>query len=437
MVVSLKGIRDALVGGLSGSSKATSKDSWYDEANSTSVSLGTITGSGGGGSGITLGSGGSAGYSISVSNVAIGTTNIPGTWTNTIFPYNTVVQGGGPNMTAQTQTTSSTVTIETAADLLKECITEGISPFFWGAPGIGKTEMVRQVAKELGIGCRTFIASIKQPVDLAGIPVPDLKNKTAVWLRPSDFPNEERDGKRGIFFVDEINTSVPSMQAACFQLIQERRVGDHYLGDGWIPVGAGNRMSDRAAAQRMPSALKNRFAHFNVEPDIEAWAKWANTQGIDPYLVAFLRFRPGLLHAMPQNDDNSYPTPRSWVKAAKFLNRPTATRLHLITSLVGQGPATEFEAFLRVAHSLPTLSEIESDPMTAKLPTDPAGKYAAASMLARSANRKNFPILAAYASRLGREFEVLAMVDAVKRQPDLTNTSTFASWATANQDVQI
>lgn len=342
--------------------------------------------------------------------------------------------------------TTPTVNIDSATELVRECLKEGISPMLWGAPGVGKTEMVHQVSKGLGIGFRSFIGSIKQPVDLSGIPVPDLKTKTAVWLRPSDLPTVDRDGEEGIFLVDEINTSPPLMQAAMFQLIQEGHVGDHYLpgwtkegfsGKGWIPVGAGNRLIDRAAAQRMPSALKNRFAHFNIEPDINAWAKWASSNGIDPYLIAFLRFRPELIHKMPEDDSNSFPSPRSWTKAARFLDRAPNVRLQLIASLVGQGPATELEAFLRVAHSLPTLKEILADPTGAKCPTDPAGKYAATGMISRSADRKNFDTLIEYAKRLGREFEVLTVVDAVKRQPDLTNTTIFGTWAVANQDIRI
>jgi hypothetical protein len=240
-----------------------------------------------------------------------------------------------------------------------------------------------------------------------------------------------------LFFLDEINTCAPSMQAAMFQLVLERRVGEHELPKGWIPVAAGNRISDRAAAQRMPTALRNRFAHLNVEPDVGAWSKWAAGAGIDSYLIAFLNFRKQLIHMLPAGDENAFPSPRAWAQSNKFINLPSNLRQPLVASLVGEGPAAELEGFLRVAANLPTLSEILANPKLAKVPTDPAGKYAAAALLSRSADRTNFGTLVEYAMQLGREFEVLTVVDSLKRQPDLANTGDFASWAVANQDIRI
>jgi hypothetical protein len=332
---------------------------------------------------------------------------------------------------------TTTVTIETAGDLLVELVKVNQPVMLWGTTGIGKSDLMGQVAKRLGIGFRTFIGSIKTPVDLGGIPVPDLKSKTAVWLRPTDLPTVERDGPKGLFFLDEINTCAPSMQAAMFQLVLERRVGEHELPEGWVPVAAGNRISDRAAAQRMPTALRNRFAHLNVEPDVGAWTKWAAGAGVDQYLIAFLNFRKALLHVLPAGDENAFPSPRAWAQCNKFMNLPSKLRQPLVASLVGEGPAAELEGFLRVVTQLPTLKEILNDPFTAKAPTDPAGKYAASALLARSVDRKNLGTLLEYAKRLGREFEVLTVVDSVKRQPDLTNTGEFGAWAVANQDVRL
>jgi hypothetical protein len=340
-------------------------------------------------------------------------------------------------------TDMNTVSVANAKPLVIECIKRNKPVMMWGAPGIGKSQVVAQIAAELGLPLRTFIASIKTPVDLSGIPVPDLNTKQAIWLRPSDLPSEAC-----LFFIDEINTCAPAMQAALFQLVLERRVGDHHLHPDTVIVAAGNRMGDRAAAQRMPTALRNRFRHFNIEPCIKAWTEWAAGNGVDPYLIAFLNFRPALLHIMPGQtvDDgeikvsmdveaNSFPTPRSWADGGEFLN--CQSRQALVASNVGNGPAAELEGFLRVCHSIPTLDQVIADPLNAKCPSDPASKWAIVAMICRSATKENFDALLQYAARLGREFEVLCSVDATKRHPELKLTGTFTSWAVNNQDITL
>jgi len=232
----------------------------------------------------------------------------------------------------------------------------------------------------------------------------------------------------------------------------ERRIGDHHLHPDTIIVAAGNRMSDRAAAQRMPTALRNRFAHFTVEPDVKSWSNWASSFGVDPLLVQFLNFRKTLLHIMPGEvvDDsgvkvamdpeaNAFPTPRSWVRAAQYINLTPDLRMPLVAAQVGEGAAVELEAFLRVFHAVPALEEIEADPATAKVPSDgdAASRYAIAAMLCRSATRANFPKLVEYSARLGREYEILTVVDCIKRHPDLAKTAAFGDWAVRNQDVTL
>lgn len=334
--------------------------------------------------------------------------------------------------------TQNTVSVERAFDLVLECVKRNRPVMLWGAYGIGKSDLVKQVAKHLGINIRTFIGSIKQPVDLAGLPVPDLKTQTTVWLRPDDLPRVDRDGERGILFLDEINTSAPSMQAAMFQLVLERKVGEHRLPDGWVVIAAGNRVTDRAAAQRMPTALRNRFAHFTLEPTVEGWEKWAKRENIDPFYIAFIKFRKELLFVAPKSDEeNSFPTPRSHAAASQFIDLPKELRQPLVAANIGEGAAAELEGFLRIHAECPTLTEIKSDPDGARLPASPAGKYAVAVLLSRSIDRASVGSLLKYAKRLGREYEALTVVDAIKRSPDLRLTSEFVQWAIDNQDVRL
>lgn len=334
----------------------------------------------------------------------------------------------------------TTVTLSTAASCIKACIAQDVPAFLWGPPGVGKSEVIDQVGVDLDLPVIDFRASLRDPVDMRGLPLIDQETGTTRWLPPSELPSVAKHGERGILKLDELNTASQAMQAACFGLVLERRLGEYELPNGWIPIAAGNRMKDRAAAQRMPSALKNRFAHFEVEADLNTWCNWANTKQLSPIVIAFLRFRSELLHVMPENDDNAFPTPRAWSKVCRFVEQPKEIRLQLVSSLVGEGPAAELEGFIRVYESIPSIDKIIADPKKAKMPkeSEPATLYAVSSALARRADRKNFEAILTYAKRFPmRELEIVTAVDAVKRDVSLCQTQAFCDWTVANQDVTL
>jgi hypothetical protein len=228
------------------------------------------------------------------------------------------------------------------------------------------------------------------------------------------------------------------MQAACFGLVLDRKVGNYTLPKGWRIVAAGNRQSDRAAAQKMPSALANRFAHIDIEPDVEAFTDWANRNQISPVVIAFTRFRPNLIHDMTLADPRAFPSPRSWEQVSKYVDMDKRVRLLAVTGLVGEGAAAEFEGFVRTYQSLPSIDQVIMDPDGAKVPgqDDVAARYAIVSALANRAKDTNFGNIMRYINRMNaREFATMMVVDACRRDPGLTHTATFVQWAKDNQDV--
>jgi hypothetical protein len=332
-----------------------------------------------------------------------------------------------------------TVTLKEAAPLVLACANRKKPVMLWGGTGVGKSDLMEQLAAALGLPLHTFIASLKTPVDLSGIPVPDLATGTTTWLRSEDIPTFAC-----VLFLDEINTCPPSMQAALFQLALKRCVGQHKLHPDTIIVAAGNRLTDRAAAQRMPTALANRFQHFNVEPAVEDWCEYQAGRGISPLYSAFLRFRPELIYLAPGQESErvkidasavAFPTPRSHETAAGYIDVADAmTRFHLIASAVGEGVAHEIEGFLRLTKDLPTFTEVSTDPKHARVPADPAAKYAVASMIASQATKETVDAVFAYAARLGGEFEMLAASEISRRSPELTETGAYTTFAIANQN---
>ena len=325
--------------------------------------------------------------------------------------------------------------LSSAAIALARFLDTDIPCFLWGPPGAGKSSIVRQITDERKWGLVDFRCSTRDPVALMGLP--DIAGETSKWKVPDEFPQVGRDGPEGVLFLDELNAAAPSMQAAAFGLVLDRKVGDYSLPAGWRVIGAGNRQSDRAAAQRMPSALANRFAHIDVDADVETTVRHFAKKDIDPILLAFLRFRPALLLSMEGSDLRAFPTPRAWEQVAKIIDTPSPLRMQLITAIVGEGAASEIEGFIRVYQNLPSLDLVLANPNKAPVPDEPAARFAISSGLARKVDEKTFANGMTYMQRLPREFEIMFAVDAVRRDPALSHTQAFVEWATRNQDVTI
>jgi hypothetical protein len=305
--------------------------------------------------------------------------------------------------------------------------------FLWGPPGVGKSQVVAQTAAALGRELIDLRAVLLDPVDLRGLPHVNGDGRTH-WRPPSFLPT----GGEGVLFLDELNTAPPLVQAACYQLILDRALGEYRLPDGWAVLAAGNRDGDRAVTHRMPSALANRFVHLEFEPCLDDWAHWAHSAGIRPEVIAFLRFRPALLHDFdPASASRAFPTPRSWEFVSGLLGTvpdPVVER-ELLRGAVGDGAALEFSGFLQLWRELPDTETVLAAPDSAPAPTDPAVAYAICEALGRRASPATMPALTRYAARLPVEFGVLLMRDAVRRDRDTASTEAFAAWARANAEV--
>jgi MoxR-like ATPase len=250
------------------------------------------------------------------------------------------------------------------------------SVMIWGPPGIGKSHSVAEVAREAKIDLVDLRLSQLAPTDLRGLPVADHKDRTSRWYPPEFLP---RSG-HGILFLDELNMAPPAMQGIAQQLVLDRQVGSYSLPEGWHVWAAGNRIEDGASVFQMPSALQNRFIHLSVEPHFDSFRQWALGHGVHEHIVAFLAFRPALLH---QRDpaQPAWPSPRAWT-AANALHQAGLP----IEPAVGKGAAGEFQAYGKVYASLPDLDAILAG--TAKspaFPKSPDARYATAIGLATRA----------------------------------------------------
>jgi len=230
----------------------------------------------------------------------------------------------------------------------------------WGPPGVGKSQMVAQVAARHGVQVVDVRLSQMEPSDLRGIP---FRTENLVeWAVPAMLPEAGRHGSRGILFMDEITSAPPAVSAAAYQLILDRRLGAYQVPEGWAIFAAGNRQGDRGVTYSMPAPLANRFSHFEVETQLDDWVTWAYANDIDERIIGFLRFRPELLFDFdPAHNPVAFPSPRSWEFAhrglQKFADHPELLQ-GCLQACVGPAAGIELHAYLNSLDKMPDLDQI-------------------------------------------------------------------------------
>jgi MoxR-like ATPase len=327
-------------------------------------------------------------------------------------------------------------------EALHALIGERVPLHIWGACGVGKSQIVSQVANDLEYDFLDLRAVQLDPVDLRGLP--RIAANLTEWVPPKFLPTT---GK-GILFLDEL-TSAPQMtQAGCYQLVLDRQLGDYMLPDDWVVIAAGNPASERGVHFAMPRPLRNRFVHLDLEPDLDDWCKWAVKAHVRPEIIAFLRFKPELLHtADATSDANAWPTPRSWEMASQVLcgiARRWKTQLlsgtgefeaQLLDGTVGPAAASELVAFLRLFRQLPSIDEILLSPATAPVPGEPSAQIAIATALGRVLTDSSVGRGIAYLDRMPTEMRVMAMRDAASRDTAITHTPEFVRFGVEYREV--
>lgn len=305
-----------------------------------------------------------------------------------------------------------------------------------GAPGGGKTTIVEEVAEELGV---PYIER-HMPTMLVedfGILFPSTASSDSLSYRlPDWFPVKGKAPDSGILCFDDRNQAPADLQKVLANICQARNLHGSPLPDGWMVISTGNRQSDRAGSNRVLSHLRNRETVLELETHLDDWRGWAITHGVKPQVVSFISFRPGLLHDFdPQRDQNA--TPRSWVEGVSDVlgTVPAEAEYEAFKGAVGEGAAAEFVGYLRIYRKLPNPDGVLLNPKTSDVPSDPATLYALSGALSERATEGNMERFNDYIERMPKEFSVLAMSMACRRDPDLCNTAAFTRWSVNHQDV--
>lgn len=258
-----------------------------------------------------------------------------------------------------------------AKTLLKRCFSQQKPAMLWGPPGIGKSDIMQSIGDDQNRRVVDLRLLLMEPTDLKGIPFYNPESKTMEWATPSELPREDGPFSDAILFLDEINAAPPSIQAAAYQLVLNRRIGEYRLPEKVVVAAAGNRETDKAVTHRMPSALANRFVHFELKVSYDDWQSWAMANKVHPAVIGFLgSHKEKLFDFDPKSADKAFPTPRSWVYVSDLLidddenvgsggrdERDFMNKV-LIAGAVGNGAAHDFISHLRVNFDLPDPNKV-------------------------------------------------------------------------------
>ncbi|MFN3593372.1 MAG: AAA family ATPase [Thiobacillaceae bacterium] len=315
----------------------------------------------------------------------------------------------------------------------------------WGPPGVGKSQIIAGIARRHGARLVDIRLSQMEPTDLRGIPFKTSDDRVK-WSVPEMLP-DSNSSEPGILFLDEINAAPPSVSAAAYQLILDRRLGEYVMPKNWAIFAAGNRQGDRGVTYAMPAPLANRFTHYHVEPNLDDWIAWALEHNIDERIMGFLRFRPDLLFRYdPAHNPEAFPSPRSWEYAdralKKFGHRPDLLT-DTLQACVGDDVGVELKAYIDNMENLPDIDAI-LEGREAGVPKTVDLQYGVAAALVRRAKQAagdtdKLANILKYARRFPqREMGVMLVTDLHRAvgQP-LFRVPEFVDWANSVAELML
>jgi len=332
---------------------------------------------------------------------------------------------------------------EVNAEELRQCLVEdlkaGLTPMVASSPGMGKSDLIRSIAKIFRLKVIDFRVSQCEPVDMQGYP--GIMDGRMTFHIPEYFPVETDDIPEGydgwLLFLDEFNSGNKQTEAAAYKLILDREVYKHKLHPRCLIAAAGNLTTDRAIVNTQSTATTSRLTHYRMRVDHKVWTDWAYQHDIDHRIISFIKFKPEALHKFdPTTNELTFPCPRTWEFASKVINnkekmdRITTTRL---AGTVGEGSAVEFSTYCEIYQNLPTIEAILKNPTSGwKVPKEPSEKYAVSTMLAHNCNTKNIDKIVPAIDRLSKDFQVITYKDIYKRTPELKKHPLIQEWKIKN-----
>lgn len=317
--------------------------------------------------------------------------------------------------------------------LLLTAMSNGKPVLIKGAPGVGKSDIVASVAKELKMKLIISHPVVSDPTDYKGLP--GIVDGKAEFLPFGDLRQLMEAKKPTICFLDDLGQAPAVVQAACMQLLLARQINGHMISDKIVFVAATNRREDRAGVTGILEPVKSRFKTIiDLEVNADEWIEWAFKNNMPPELIGFVHWRPSLLSTGEATADIvNHPCPRTIANAGEWISLGI-TDMETIAGAIGEGAAVELLGFIKVYKDLPNIAAIILDPKKAAVPTDPAALYAVVAALTDKAKEDNSAAIITYSNRLPADFSTLLIRDMIRKEPKIQNTPEFIDWSIKHKD---
>jgi len=308
-----------------------------------------------------------------------------------------------------------------------------------GAPGVGKSDIVEQAAKEIDYDMILTHPVVSDPTDFKGQPcVVEGKDgkKRAEFLPFGDLRKMMYAKRPTIVFIDDLGQAPAAVQAACMQLLLARQINGKKISDNITFLAATNRRQDRAGVTGILEPVKSRFYNiYELQPEKDDWIEWALAHDMPEEVIGFVNFRPDLLCTEEATSDIvNHPCPRTLAHAGDTI-KMGLTSMEDLSGVVGEGCAVELTGFMKVFRELPSIDAIIMDPDSAPVPTDPSAQYAVVAALVGKVSKQNVKRIFQYGYRMPGPFSILLAKDSIRKDKEIQHTKTFIEWCQIHSDV--
>jgi len=308
-----------------------------------------------------------------------------------------------------------------------------------GAPGVGKSDIVEQAAKEIDYDMILTHPVVSDPTDFKGQPcVVEGKDgkKRAEFLPFGDLRKMMYAKHPTIVFIDDLGQAPAAVQAACMQLLLARQINGKKISDNITFLAATNRRQDRAGVTGILEPVKSRFYNiYELQPEKDDWIEWALAHDMPEEVIGFVNFRPDLLCTEEATSDIvNHPCPRTLAHAGDTI-KMGLTSMEDLSGVVGEGCAVELTGFMKVFRELPSIDAIIMDPDSAPVPTDPSAQYAVVAALVGKVSKQNVKRIFQYGYRMPGPFSILLAKDSIRKDKEIQHTKTFIEWCQIHSDV--
>lgn len=323
------------------------------------------------------------------------------------------------------------VNLNQAKQFVIECFEANLVPQLLSSPGIGKSSIVKELAKEYSLELIDLRLSQIESVDLLGFPV--TTGNKAKYLPFDTFPLEEDSipqGKNGwILFLDELPLASKEVQRAAYRLILDREVGQYKLHENVYIVAAGNLMTDRALVQPLSTAIESRIIDILIKPDLNTLiSNVAIPNRWDERVIAYLQYAPDKLMTFdPNSTEKKYACPRTWEFVSKLIKSKEVSidKLALLVGTVGS-VASDFVSFCSIYGEVPTINEILNNPLEVPVPNSVSLRYATITHLSQNVKEDTLNDVFKYVNRFSADMRVLFFRLLVIKDKNLVTHPVFA-----------